>query len=141
MLRCVAYCAVMTQSDGGRRVPADSFRIRLAIVRTEMGWNYDQAEAATGISSESWRLWEKGQRHCTDVIGVSRKIAQVTPYDQSWLALGGPLSAEETPAPRPRAVKKTASIRRVKTQSSHGCVSRTRIRTSSAAVNCAPIAA
>lgn len=92
----------MTQSGRGRRIPVDSFRIRLAIVRTEMGWNYDQAEAATGISSESWRLWEKGQRHCSDVIGISKKIAQVTPYDQSWLALGGPLVEEVAQVPRRR---------------------------------------
>lgn len=85
----------MTHSDGPRRIPADSFRIRLAIVRTEMGWNYEQAEAATGIGAESWRLWEKGARHCSDVIGISRRIAEVTPYDQTWLALGGPLSTED----------------------------------------------
>jgi hypothetical protein len=71
----------MTQREPSRHVPADSFRIRLAIVRTEMGWNYDQAQAATGVGSESWRQWEKGLRHCSDVIGVSKKIAAATPYD------------------------------------------------------------
>jgi transcriptional regulator with XRE-family HTH domain len=92
----------MTQTEP-RRIPADSFRNRLAMVRTEMGWNYDQAEAATGVGSESWRLWERGLRRCTDVIGVSRKIAEATGFDQGWLALGGPLSMElESPHP-PRA--------------------------------------
>jgi transcriptional regulator with XRE-family HTH domain len=116
----------MTQSERGGRIPADSFRIRLAIVRTEMGWNYDQAEAATNISSESWRLWEKGQRHCSDVIGVSRKIAEVTPYDQTWLALGGPLAEEEPPTPRQRPMSRGASSTRVRTQSSRGCMRTTR---------------
>jgi hypothetical protein len=90
----------------GRRIPADSFPVRLAIVRAEMGWNYDDAEAATGVGSESWRTWEKGIRRCSDVIGVSRKIADATGYDQTWLALGGPLS-EATPLP-PRGRRKTA---------------------------------
>lgn len=113
----------MTQSTEQRRVPADSFRIRLAIVRAEMGWNYDQAETATGISSENWRLWEKGRR-CTDVIGVSRRIAAVTDYDQTWLALGGPLAVEDqTPPPARRTV---TSIQRVKKQSSRECLSSTR---------------
>jgi hypothetical protein len=127
---CVVWPTVraMTQSEGGRRIPTDSFRIRLAIVRTEMGWNYDQAEAATGIISESWRLWEKGQRHCSDVIGVSRRIAEVTPFDQTWIALGGPLAAEKAEPPRPRKSKAvaSASTSRVSPQSFRGCVSATR---------------
>lgn len=120
----------MTQSEGGRRIPADSFRIRLAIVRTEMGWNYDQAEAATGVGSESWRQWEKGLRHCTDIIGISRKIADATPYDQAWLALGGPLGREEDSPSRPpiRRAKTVTSIRRVKSQPNRGCVTTTRVR-------------
>ena len=117
----------MTQSERGGRIPADSFRIRLAIVRTEMGWNYDQAEAATGIGSESWRQWEKGLRHCTDVIGASRKIAEATSFDQTWLALGGPLSREEE-IPRPARPKRsvTGSNTPVSKRSIRGCMTTTR---------------
>lgn len=131
---CPNVCG-MTEQGSGRRVPADSFRIRLAIVRTEMGWNYDQAEAATGVGSESWRQWEKGLRHCTDVKSVSRKIAEVTPYDPVWLVMGGPLAAEEDEdeLSRPRRARsavgrRVASTRRVTTPSNRGCVTTTRVR-------------
>jgi hypothetical protein len=133
----------MTQRETSRRVPADSFRIRLAIVRTEMGWNYDQAQAATGVGSESWRQWEKGLRHCTDVIGVSRKIAEATPFDQTWLALGGPLSQDGGGgAPiRPSRRFTGASLRRVNTQSSGGYVNAERGYAFADNLVAAPIAA
>lgn len=65
-----------------------------------MDWNYDQAERATGINSESWRLWEKSRRHCSDVAGVARKIQAATGLSYQWLMLGGPLE-EEVPMPQP----------------------------------------
>jgi hypothetical protein len=75
-----------------------------------MGWNYEQAEAATGIGAESWRTWEKGSRNCSNVIGVSRKIAAVTPYDLNWLVFGGPMEAEViVPAPRPQRTRRTTA--------------------------------
>jgi hypothetical protein len=84
------------------RVPRDSFPIRLAITRAYMDWNYDQAERSTGINSESWRVWEKGRRHCSDVAGVARKIQAATGLSYQWLMLGGPLE-EEAPMPEPPA--------------------------------------
>jgi transcriptional regulator with XRE-family HTH domain len=119
----------MTKSDGGRRIPADSFRIRLAIVRTAMGWNYEDAAAATGIGAESWRTWEKGLRHCTDVIGVSRRISEVTPYDQAWLVFGGPLAEDDTDPLHRRPRRKAAagaSTNQVSSASNRGCMSATR---------------
>lgn len=118
MLRRVAYCADMTDSDrSGRLIPVDSFRIRLAIVRTAMGWNYEQAQAATGVGAESWRLWEKGQRHCTDVKEVSRKIAEVTPYDPGWLVMGGPLVPEDQGAVHSPLFGRRRSTLKVRTPS------------------------
>lgn len=135
----------MTESDPGRKVPTDSFRVRLAIVRAEMGWNYEEAQAATGVGKESWRLWEKGERHCSDVPGVSRKIAAVTNYDLVWLVVGGPLVPEEEAAPRPHRVRSIGgyrpSTRRVKARSTDGCMTSTRRATSHRAVNCEPLAA
>jgi len=78
------------------RVPTDSFRVRLAIVRAEMGWNYDQAHRATGINSETWRLWEHGKRRCSDIERASHRIADATGYSYEWLMLGGQMAA---PAP------------------------------------------
>lgn len=133
----------MTQSEIGGRIPADSFRIRLAIVRAEMGWNYDQAQAATGISSESWRLWEKGARHCSDVIGVSARIAEVTPYDRAWLALGGPLSREEDSplSPSRRRGGSRASNGQVTTGVNRECLTTTRRRDARNSVSCLASAA
>ena len=74
-----------------RRVPRDTFPIRLAMVRAEMGWNYDQAERATGINSETWRLWEKGKRRCTDIEAASRQVSRATGFSYEWLMIGGPL--------------------------------------------------
>lgn len=86
------------RQDG--RVPADTFPIRLAIVRADMGWNYDQAQTATGINSETWRLWEKGKRHCTTMERTCRSIAAVTGFSYEWLMVGGrlaPYSPPDTP--------------------------------------------
>lgn len=59
-------------------VPNDSFAIRLAVVRTMNGWNYHEAQMATGINAETWRLWEKGTRQCKDITGNARKISAAT---------------------------------------------------------------
>lgn len=82
------------------RVPADTFPIRLAIVRAEQGWNYDQAQAATGINSETWRLWEKRQRHCTRMEQTCRTIAAVTGFSYEWLMIGGALASPMPPDDR-----------------------------------------
>lgn len=133
----------MTDSDrAGRVIPADRFGVRLAVVRAEMGWNLDEAQRATGVSSESWRLWERG-RHCSDVIGVSRKVAEATAYDEQWLAFGGPLVKEDL-APRPRKSRRpstTASTHRVTTASNREWMRTTRGPARTSALNCDPLAA
>lgn len=78
------------------RVPADTFPVRLAIVRAEMGWNYDQAARATGIGSETWRLWEKRKRHCTTLEQTCRTIEAATGFSYEWLMVGGALDASPT---------------------------------------------
>ncbi len=87
--------AVTETSDG--TVPVDTFGVRLAIVRAVQGWNYDQAEAATGINSESWRTWEKGTRKCSDVVGQAQKISAATGMSWRWISTGGPLADPELP--------------------------------------------
>lgn len=79
------------------RVPADSFPNRLAIVRAEEGWNYDQAAAATGIGSETWRLWEKRKRTCRTLDETCRQIADATGYSYEWLMVGGSLTSPNPP--------------------------------------------
>lgn len=94
MLLFVRIVAGMTNAtELNARVPVDRFGIRLAIVRAEMGWNYDQAQLATGINSETWRLWEKGQRKCADLETASRKISEATGLSYRWLMIGGELAS------------------------------------------------
>lgn len=144
VLRLVAYCADMTQSEANGLVPVDTFRVRLAIVRTLMGWNYEEAQGATGVPAENWRLWEKGLRRCSDVTGVASAIAHVTPYSKTWLIMGGPL-AEEGDAParyrQPARRSAVTPIRRVKSSSNHGCMRSTRLRVAHRTVTCTSIAA
>lgn len=100
------------------RVPEDSFRVRIAIVRTLMGWNYDQAQKATGINSETWRLWEKGDRRCSDIETATAKISAATGFDRTWLIAGGPMAGpggdgpDGTTAPTP-GVHKPHGLRSV----------------------------
>lgn len=90
--------ATVLQFRGTGVVPADSFPVRLAIVRASMGgWNYRQASKATGIGAETWRLWEKRERTCQDMQGVSRKINKATGISFEWLMIGGELAREGGP--------------------------------------------
>ena len=95
-----------------RRVPRDTFPIRLAIVRAEMGWNYDQAHAATGINSETWRLWEKGRRHCNDIVGAAAMIAAATGFSDQWIVFGGALEAQPPPSGHPVGGQRDTPSRR-----------------------------
>lgn len=107
-------------SDG--KIPADTFAVRLAIVRTVKGWNYDQAETATGIGSESWRTWEKGLRRCSDQIGVARLIGEATGISPIWIAHGGSLlPAPQSPVGRPRNGRKLAERRPTASKVSRIC--------------------
>lgn len=89
------------------RVPGDTFAVRLAIVRAEMGWNYVQAGKATGIGPETWRLWEKRERHCTTMEATCRLIAAKTGFSYEWLMVGGSLATPEPPDTNPRVTGPT----------------------------------
>lgn len=93
---CPDCCALLPMTAALDGVPIDEFRIRLAVVRATMGWNFDQAARATGIGSETWRTWEKGTRRCTDIVAAADRIAHATGLSRQWLIMGGPLA---TPPP------------------------------------------
>lgn len=95
-------------------VPVDSFAVRLAIVRAVMGWNYDQASRATGIGSETWRMWEKGKRRCTDVLGVGSQLAAATGLSREWIVLGGPLAMDGLSSVTKRYLRSTVSHTRIR---------------------------
>lgn len=77
----------------GRRgtIPPDTFAVRLGIVRTVMRWNRKDAQRATGIGAETWRLWETEERQCSTMEATCRKIAAVTGFSYEWLMVGGAL--------------------------------------------------
>lgn len=52
----MSLAEVLTQPDD---VPLDRFGVRIAIIRAEKGWNYAQAEAATGVPGQNWRPCER----------------------------------------------------------------------------------
>lgn len=78
----------------GAWVPEDTFGARLALVRQKMHWNYEQAGALCGISSENWRQWEKGERRPQKMEAICHKIADASHCDYVWLIAGWASSAD-----------------------------------------------
>lgn len=72
-------------------IPLDSFRVRIAAIRAERGWNVSQAAMACGLSVENWRKWEKNGRRPQAYEETCRRIADGSGYDRAWIASGGPL--------------------------------------------------
>lgn len=80
-------------ADPGEWIPADTFGNRLAILRSQLGWNVLHAATVCGVNAESWRQWERTGRKPRDVLEISQRIASATGVSYEWLVLGGPLSA------------------------------------------------
>lgn len=83
-------------------VPRDTFGVRLAILRADLGgWNVKRAADACGINDQSWRTWEAGTAKPRDLEGVCRSIADATGVDYVWLMVGGPLTKIRWSSPSP----------------------------------------
>lgn len=78
-----------------RRVPADSFHVRLAIVRCEMGWNIREAARECELGEAAWRTWEIKHTTPRDLRAVVDAIASRTGFDRDWLMWGGPLAGPD----------------------------------------------
>lgn len=76
-------------------VPTDTFGVRLAMVRAELGLNITQAADRCGIKAESWRQWEHGSSP-RRVELVARKVEEGLGVDHRWLLAGGPARALST---------------------------------------------
>lgn len=74
-------------------IPRDTFGNRIALIRAERRWNYEQAEAHTGIKAENWRLWEKSDRKPRDYETVCQQIARGAGYSPLWVKAGGALQS------------------------------------------------
>lgn len=78
-----------------RDVPADTFGVRLAVIRAALGgWNVKRAAEFCGIPPQNWRNWEAGKA-CLDYEGACRAIARATGYSYRWISAGGPLSQRD----------------------------------------------
>jgi len=68
---------------------ASTFGARLALIRQHMGWgNIERAAKACGISTETWRSWERDNREPHRLATVAKKISTVTGCDYLWLLAG-----------------------------------------------------
>jgi len=75
-----------------RRIPADTFALRLKAVRLDAGdLSIFDASARCGISNQSWSNWEHG-RIPRDLRDVVQDISEVFDVDRDWLMYGGPLA-------------------------------------------------
>lgn len=83
----------MTATAIGRKTgwTADdsTFGARLALIRQRMGWgNVEKAAKACGISTETWRSWERDNREPHRPATVAKQISGATGCDYYWLLVG-----------------------------------------------------
>jgi len=72
-------------------VPADTFAIRLVMVRHHAGrLSIEQAAKLCELNSGNWANWEDG-RQPRDRVEVAQRIADSLGVSFNWLLLGGPL--------------------------------------------------
>ncbi|GAW50573.1 uncharacterized protein PD653_4135 [Nocardioides sp. PD653] len=94
-----------TQPQSERRVPADTFEIRLAIARAHAGGiSAKEAALRVGVSGQTWRNWEAGASASAQKPAMLRYIAEQLDVDEAWLRDGGPLLGGGPPDGGPVAV-------------------------------------
>jgi hypothetical protein len=91
----------------GWMADASTFGARLALIRQRMGWgNVEKAAKTCGISTETWRSWERDGREPHRITTIAKQIAGATGCDYLWLVHGpdrgeggGPSTTHEYSAP------------------------------------------
>lgn len=111
-----------TADDGV--IPAQTFGVRIAIVRAVLGLNYDQLSRACGalgtpIHSETLRRWEHHTRQCANPDRVARVLSKIQipgtehlperlqHIKADWILNGGEMPAEvlsRAPGPEQEAL-------------------------------------
>lgn len=72
-------------------VPADTFAVRLVLVRHHAGrLSIEQAAKRCGLNPGNWAHWEDG-RLPRDKVEIAQRISDALDIDFEWLLLGGPL--------------------------------------------------
>lgn len=79
-----------------RRVPRDSFALRLVAMRHELDLSQDAAAERCGLKASTWATWENGARPraMNDVV---EKIADGLGFDRGWLMFGGAPTRQDGP--------------------------------------------
>jgi len=75
--------------------PADSFGVRLLLVRRSLGMSQEEAAVKCGLDNGSWSNWENG-KNPRNLAEVVHKIVMATNVDRDWLIWGGDLSPSST---------------------------------------------
>lgn len=70
-----------------RRVPRDSFALRLVMLRHDLDWTQQEAADTVGVKRASWASWEKGRMPHAQA-QITKQIADATGYDLRWLLYG-----------------------------------------------------
>lgn len=102
---------VVEPSATGRR-PADTFAVRLILVRHLNGLTIGEAARVSGLNDATWSTWEAGRRP-RDILDVCHRIATALDIDEHWLIFGGPLAGPrgmptERRKPLPRGYQQVA---------------------------------
>lgn len=88
----------MTVSTGEQQrsaIPADTFAVRLMLVRVHAGYlTIEQAAERSGLNYGSWSNWERGRKP-RDMDDVVDAISETFGIDPDWLMWGGALTAPE----------------------------------------------
>lgn len=88
----------MSTQTVSRRIPRDTFALRLKIVRVELDLTIEQMAEKCGLKAATLGTWEHGARP-RDFKDVVRKVATATGYDREWLIWGGPLVEDDGNTP------------------------------------------
>ena len=91
---CTLLGMTTTQAEGTalRRIPADTFALRLKATRLDAGdLTIFEAAERCGISNQSWSNWEHG-RVPRDLADIVLAISETFSVDRDWLMYGGPLA-------------------------------------------------
>jgi transcriptional regulator with XRE-family HTH domain len=76
-------------------VPADTFALRLRILRHQLGVSVEEIAGRCRVSPATWSNWERGSRP-RDLAQVVARVAAETGVSRDWLMWGGPLVSLST---------------------------------------------
>lgn len=80
-----------------RKIPRDSFALRLVALRHDLGISQEEAADLCGVKRPTWATWEKGSMP-RNVADVARRISEATGYSLSWLLFGLAAPTPDGPA-------------------------------------------